>query len=148
MEKIFTFIINEYNELLLLKGSPSDPQFHKSLWYVVTGGIEEQDVTKEDAVIREIYEETTLKPVKVTYLNWVFKYKSLGKDCIEYVYISEVKKEEITLNEENIDYKWLSLEEFIKQIDWFYDKEDLIKVLTCYLNDEIYFYKEKVENFN
>jgi 8-oxo-dGTP pyrophosphatase MutT (NUDIX family) len=143
MEKIFTFIINEYNELLLLKGSPSDPQFHKSLWYVVTGGIEKQDITKEDAVIREIYEETALTPIKVTYLNWIFKYKSLGKECIEYVYMSEVKKERIILNEENIDYKWLNLKDFIDQIDWFYNKEDLTNVLTCYLNNQMYFENEK-----
>lgn len=38
MDKILTFIVNEYNEILLLKGSENDPQFKKSLWYVVTGG--------------------------------------------------------------------------------------------------------------
>lgn len=40
MNKILTFIVNEFNELLLLKGSPKDPQFNKSFWYVVTGGYE------------------------------------------------------------------------------------------------------------
>jgi 8-oxo-dGTP pyrophosphatase MutT (NUDIX family) len=127
MEKIFTFIINEYNELLLLKGSPEDPQFHKSLWYVVTGGIEEKDSNREDAVIREIHEETGLKPIEITYLNWIFKYNSLGKDCIEYVYISKVKKNVIILNEESIDYEWLNLENFIKKIDWFGNKEKFRK---------------------
>ena len=27
MDKILTFIVNEYNEILLLKGSENDPQF-------------------------------------------------------------------------------------------------------------------------
>lgn len=73
MEKIFTFIINEKNELLLLLGSDKDPQFHKSFWYVVTGGCEEYDKTKEDTVIREVKEETNLdiKNIffKIGYLN-------------------------------------------------------------------------------
>ena len=35
MDKILTFIVNEYNEILLLKGSENDPQFKKSFWYGV-----------------------------------------------------------------------------------------------------------------
>lgn len=142
MEKIFTFILNEDNEFLLLKGNPTDPQFHRSLWYTVTGGIEKEDSTREDAVIREIYEETALTPIKIDYLNWIFKYNSLGDECTEYVYISKVKKEKIVLNFENIEYKWLSVEDYIQQIDWFGNKEDLIKVLHAYLKGDIYFTKE------
>ena len=88
MEKILSFIVNENKELLLLKGSPNDPQFKKSLWYVVTGGFETIDKTKEDTVKREIKEETNVEAQKVIYLNWILKYKSLGIECIEYVYIT------------------------------------------------------------
>lgn len=38
MDKIFTFVVNEENKILLLLGSDKDPQYHKSFWYVVTGG--------------------------------------------------------------------------------------------------------------
>ena len=58
MSKILSFIVNDEKELLLLKGSPNDPQFKKSLWYVVTGGCEEVDKTKEETVKREVKEET------------------------------------------------------------------------------------------
>jgi 8-oxo-dGTP pyrophosphatase MutT (NUDIX family) len=61
MEKILTFIINKEGKLLLLKGSKNDPQFHKSFWYVVTGSIEPFDRTKEEAVSREVFEETRFK---------------------------------------------------------------------------------------
>lgn len=53
MDKILTFIVNEYNEILLLKGSQNDPQFKKSFWYVVTGGCEKYDLDKEETVKRE-----------------------------------------------------------------------------------------------
>src|SRR5574344_162676 len=136
--KILSFIINEDNELLLLKGNSMDPQIKKSIWYVVTGSIENYDMTLEDAVAREIMEETNLKAIKVTNLNWIFKYNSLGTICTEYVFISTVKRDKIILNFENIDYEWLSIKDFIKKIYWFSDKETLINVLEAYIDGKIY----------
>ena len=118
MNKILSFIINEKNEFLSLLGSDKDPQFKKSFWYVVTGGCEDEDSSLKETVKREIKEETNLDVLESTYLNWIFKYKSLGIDCIEYVFISRVNDTDtdIILNEENIDYKWCSLEEFVNLI--------------------------------
>ena len=92
MDKIFTFVVNKENKLLLLQGNPNDPQFHKSFWYVVTGGKEDIDNSLEDTVRREVKEETNLDVIKTIYLNWIFEYHSLGEFCIEYVYISWVEE--------------------------------------------------------
>jgi 8-oxo-dGTP pyrophosphatase MutT (NUDIX family) len=145
MNKILSFIINEKKELLLLKGSPSDPQFKKSLWYVVTGGCENIDKTKVDTVKREIKEETNLDSQKILYLNWIFKYMSLGHICIEYVFITSVNNETIILNEENLDYEWCNIDKFIEKIDWFGDKNILKLVLTKALNGELYFKSEQID---
>lgn len=147
MDKILTFIVNEYNEILLLKGSENDPQFKKSFWYVVTGGCEKEDFDMEKTVIREVKEETALIANDNLYLNWIFEYESLGIQCREYVYISFVKKDTVILNEENIDYKWCNFEEFINQVDWFGDKEVLEKVLSLAMKRQIYFKEEKVDKF-
>jgi len=128
-EKILTFIVNENNQLLLLKGSKNDPQFHKSFWYVVTGSCEKEDTDKIQTVKREVKEETNLNVIETIYLNKVFKYKSLDKNCIEYVYLSRVNNADIVLNEEHIDYKWCALNEFIQLIHWFEDKTNLIELL-------------------
>ena len=73
MDKIFSFIVNnKTNKLLLLLGSPLDPQFKSSFWYVVTGGKEKEDETLELAVKREIKEETNLNVEETIYLNWIF----------------------------------------------------------------------------
>ena len=82
------------------------------------------------------------------YLNWIFKYKSLGKDCIEYAFISKVNDSNIVLNEESISYKWCNLSEFINLIQWYSDKDILNKVLETALENKIFFKKEKIENFN
>ena len=147
MEKILTFIVNEYNEILLLKGSENDPQFKKSFWYVVTGGCEKFDLNKEETVKREVKEETGLITNNNIYLNWILEYESLGTQCREYVYISFVNKEAIILNEESIDYKWCEFEDFIQQITWFGDKEILEKVLGLAIKKQIFFKEEKTDKF-
>ena len=150
MNKILSFIINDKNEFLSLLGSDKDPQFKRSFWYVVTGGCEDEDLSLKETVKREIKEETNLDVLESTYLNWIFKYKSLGNDCIEYVFISRVNDTDtdIILNEESIEYKWCSLEEFVNLIQWYGDKVLLNKVLEKAINNKIYFKNERIEEFN
>ena len=147
MEKILSFIVNKEKKLLLLKGSPNDPQFKKSLWYVVTGGCESCDKTKEDTVKREIKEETNLEVEKTIYLNWIFEYMSLGKKCIEYVFLTFVDNEKIVLNEENIDFKWCNINDFINEIDWFGEKNILRQVLDKALEEKLFFENEQIDQF-
>lgn len=144
MEKIFTFIINKDKKILLLKGNPDDPQFHRSFWYIVTGNKEEQDKNYEDAVIREVKEETNLDVEKIKYLNWILKYSLLGKNCTEYVYISQVNDNDIILNEESIDYKWCDIDEFINMIEWNKDKNELKEIIECAMKWELYFKTEHI----
>ena len=148
IDKILTFIVNEYNEILLLKGSKNDPQFNNSFWYVVTGGCEECDFNMEETVKREIKEETGIDKINnILYLNWIFKYNSLGLECTEYAYITFVKEGKVILNEENIDYKWCNIKEFIEKIQWYGNKVELYNVLEKALDSKLYFKTEKIENF-
>lgn len=134
MKKILTFIINKNNELLLLHNNPQDPIHGGDIWYTVTGGVEEYDQSLESAVKREIKEETNLDVINTKYLNINYKYISRkGIECTEFVFISLVKNGNIILNEENIGYKWLNIDDFIKEIYWYSDKEKLKEILTNYL---------------
>lgn len=147
MEKILSFIVNQDKKLLLLKGNQNDPQFKRSLWYVVTGACEECDKTKGDTVKREIKEETNLEVNKTIYLNWIFEYISLGKYCIEYVFITFVNNGNIVLNEESVDFEWCNIEDFINKIDWFGDKKVLKLVLDNALEENIFFKNEQIDKF-
>ncbi len=128
-EKILTFIVNKNNQLLLLKTNSNDPQFHRSFYYVVTGSCEKQDKSKIETVKREVKEETNLDVIETIYLNKIFQYNSLDKNCIEYVYLSRVNNINVILNEEHIDYKWCDFNDFIESIHWFEDKVNLIELL-------------------
>ena len=85
-----------------------------------------------DTVKREVKEETNLDVIEVNYLDKIFYYKSLGKNCIEHVYLSKVKTGNVILNEENVDFKWCNFDEFVNLINWFEDKSELVKLLNEY----------------
>lgn len=143
--KILTFIVNENDQFLLLKGSNLDPEFHESFWYVVTGSVEDEDVTLEDTVKREVSEETGLSLNKIQKLNWIYSYNSLGKHCIEEMYISYTSDKNISLNEESIGYKWCSLEEMIELIKWYSSKDELRNILKNALENK---FKDKTKFIN
>lgn len=133
MEKILTFVIRN-SKLLLLLGSNEDPQFKKSFWYVITGGVEKKDNNLYDAVKREVKEKTNLSLNKIIDLNLIFEYESLGEHCTEHAFISYANDNNVILNEESLEYKWCSLNEFINLINWHYDKNELKKLLKKYIN--------------
>ena len=136
MKKILTFIVNKNKELLLLHNNPIDPIHGGDIWYTVTGGVEEYDKTLEDAVIREVKEETNLNVINTKYLDINYTYTSRqGIECIEYVFISLVEEGNIILNEENIGYKWLNINDYIEEIYWYYNKEDLRILLEKVLKE-------------
>ena len=58
-----------------------------------------------------------------------------------------VNNGEIILNEEHVDSEWLSLDEFIERIKWEDDKELLKIVLEKAIKRELFFKKEKIDDF-
>lgn len=148
MDKILTFIVNEQQELLLLHNNPINPIHGGDIWYTVTGGVEKIDQNINAAVKREVKEETNLDVIDSMYLNVIYKYKSRkGIDCIEYVYISFVKNNQIVLNEESIGYKWLDIDSFVKEIHWYGDKSALKDILNKAINKQLFYQKEKIIDY-
>ncbi len=111
------FIFNEKEELFLMKS----PKRHDK--YVCPGGGVDLGESLEDAVIREIKEETNIDIKDIEFLG-VDEDVNLGNDVytkkeshlIFFDYRAVVKKNnKIILNEEAADYKWLKPEEWIKR---------------------------------
>ena len=116
-------------ELLLLKPNP-EPDMDRE-FYVITGGVE-QGETAEEAALRETYEEIGIVPISVVDLDSSFEYinKRNGTTVTERSFLAEVSSNStITLNEEHIDYKWVSLDEFRKDIWWIGQREPLQEVI-------------------
>lgn len=145
-KKILSFIVNEKKELLLLRNNPTDPIHGGDHWYTVTGGFEEYETDGKEVAIREIKEETNLNVNEIIYLNWIYIYTNNSIDCIEYAYISFIESGDIILNEENIEYKWCNLKDYVNEIQWYGDKVLLSNVLEAAINKKVYLKMEKIEN--
>jgi 8-oxo-dGTP pyrophosphatase MutT (NUDIX family) len=144
-KKILAFIHNG-KEFLLLRNNPKDPAHGGDYWFTVTGNVE-ADESIEEAVKREIKEETNLDASEIFDLKWGSIYYWGGKDHSENNLLAFVKKEKVILNEEHIDFEWLSLDDFIKKINWRLNKEELRKVLQKAIKRELFFEKEKIDDF-
>lgn len=143
--KILTFIYNKKkNKFLVLNITKHPDHAPKGGWFTVTGGIE-RDESSEDAVVREIKEETGLDVEEVFDLSWGSTYKWKGEEFKEMNFIAFVNSDEVILNEEYSKYDWLDIDKFIEKIEWNDDPTLLKKVLIKGIDKELYFDKKERE---
>ena len=144
-KKILAFVCDG-EKFLLLRNNSKDLAHGGDYWFTVTGSLE-ADESIEDAVRREVKEETNLNVSEILDLKWGSVYSWGGEDHSENNFLAFVKKEKVVLNEEHVDSEWLNLNDFIKKINWDLNKEELKKVLEKAVNKELYFKKEKIDDF-
>ncbi len=140
--KILTFIIHG-KKLLALYSKPH-PKHGEGGWFVVTGAIEKGE-SAEEAVKREVKEETGLSVKEIFPLNWGSIYRWENKICEEYNFVSFVDSKEVRLNEEHSKYKWLNLDKFIEIIKWDDDKKFLREVLETALKKRNIYSKNRMK---
>jgi 8-oxo-dGTP pyrophosphatase MutT (NUDIX family) len=112
-------------EYLLLKRLPERNGF----WQPVTGGVEEGE-TRNEALYREIREETGIKNIVAVLEDlYVFEFSDPNLNQ-EYVYGVEVSpSEEIMLDQkEHSEYRWCSFHEALQLLHWKENKEALRKL--------------------
>jgi len=144
-KKILAFVCDG-EKFLLLRNNSKDPAHGGDYWFTVTGSVE-ADEPIEDTVKREVKEETNLDVSEIFDLKWGSVYSWSGEDHSENNYLAFVNDGEVTLNEEHVDFEWLSLEDFIKKINWDLNKKELKKVLGKAIKKELFFKKEKIDDF-
>ena len=137
--KILTFVVND-GKLLALEMTKHPEHAPEGGWFVVTGGVEENE-SYENAVAREILEETGLEAEEIISLNWGSVYEWGDELCKEQNFIAFVKPGKVILNEEHSRYDWLEIDDFVESIKWDDNKRLLKKVLEKALNKEKYFDK-------
>lgn len=144
-KKILAFIFNGDN-FLTLRNNSKDPKHGGDFWFTVTGSLD-NDETDEQAVKREVKEETGLEVFDTLFLNCYSIYSWNGQDYQEKNFIAFVNSGPIRLNEEHIESKWLNIQNFINSINWKLDKNELKKVLINAINKKIFFEKLKIWDF-
>lgn len=99
-------------------------------WQMVTGGIENGE-TAAEAALREIYEETGLKPSRMYCADAVETIYVQRRDRIVFVpvFVAFVDKTEVVLSPTEHDaYEWLSMEEARKRLVWAEQKRIIAEI--------------------
>ncbi len=104
-------------KFLLLKRAKT--KIYEHLWQGVAGKIEAGE-TSWEAAVRELKEETGLRPKTMFSADHVSMFYEAHKDRINLVPVFgiEVEKESITLSDEHCDYKWVSIDDALKTLVW------------------------------
>lgn len=108
---------------------------------MITGTIESHEHTK-DTLLRELEEETGLKPEKIYSIPRVntFYLAIADKICISPVFLTIVNDKNVRISDEHSEYKWTTIEEAKKLIHW-PNQVDSLELIVQYLNDENLFSK-------
>ena len=122
-------------EFLLLKRAMD--QSYPGIWQMVSGKIKENERAYETAV-RELNEETGLKPLKIWSVPKVNSFYSSKLDSINLIPVFAMKVEERTnviMSYEHSEYKWVSLEETQKLLAWEGQRKAVRLIEEYYLNE-------------
>ncbi len=98
---IITAVVNEYNEVALLRQS-----YVSSTNWVLVAGYVNQGESLEDAVIREVAEETGQQVDKISYVSSYYYDK---RELLMVGYRCDVKKSEFSKSKEVDDLEWHKL---------------------------------------
>ena len=107
---VAALIVSSDGKILLAKKRPLPRVVYEGVW-VIPGGVVDSGETNEEALQREVLEETNLKIKNIKYLtSLVFE----RDDNIPVVVISlyaDPEEGEIKLSKEMTEYKWVTLQE-------------------------------------
>ncbi len=128
-------------EFLLLKRSPGE--IYPGLWQMVSGRIEQQE-TAVVAAIREVEEETGLKPIAGWVVPRINSFYSPIDDSINFVpvFVFQVEGDRrVLLSEEHTEFGWFELDETLNKLSWDGQRK------AAQLINEYYFRHQETLNF-
>lgn len=109
IEKVIARAIVVYQgSVLLVRRSQTDS---RSGEWEFPGGTVEIDENLEDAVNREVVEETGLNPVKTTYYQSA-SYEFVGENRVGVIFIIEVDSDKVVLSNEHDELQWVTARDY------------------------------------
>ena len=132
-ETVLAYIENDQNQYLLLYRNKEEGDLNEG-YYMGVGGHLEEGETKEDALIREVWEETKLKVVSYKYQAKIY-FSSDEYDEVMHLYLITKVEGEIDYNCDEGDLSYVDKDKLSTLPMWEGDKIFLKKML----NNDDYF---------
>ena len=123
---VFRKVENKIYFLLLKR---ANKKIYGHLWQGVAGKIETGESAWQ-AALRELDEETGLKPIRMFIADYVSKFYEQIGDRINLVPVFgiEVESEEVRLSDEHTEFRWMDVDEAEESLVWNGQKEGVRKV--------------------
>ena len=127
---VYKRVSKEFQYLLLKR---SDDVVFPKMWQMISGTIEKEEKAIETA-LRELQEETGLKPEKIFVIPKLTEFFFPEQDTINLVpiFLVESKTDTIVLSEEHAEYGWFDFPEALEKLHWNTWKENI-----TFINDII-----------
>ena len=124
---VFREVENKVQFLLLKRAGT---KIYEHLWQGVAGKIESGESASQ-AALRELDEETGLKPNKMFIVDHVSKFYEQKDDRINLVPVFgiEVNTREVVLSDEHSEFKWVTINEALDLLVWTGQKQ-AIKIVN------------------
>lgn len=125
-------------EFLLLKRS--EKEIYPGLWQMVSGSIQEGE-TAYQTTLREILEETNLKPKKMWVVPNVNSFYSPEKNYLSIlpVFAAQVDyKSSVKLSDEHTEYLWVTKEKAKKMLAWVGQRRSVDIICEYFLKEKSY----------
>lgn len=115
----YLYRLNESGQLLYLLLKRRSRKRYGHLWQGVAGKIE-QGETAVEAVIREINEETGLKPIYLFTADHVTSFYQSYNDRMNIVPVfgAKVDSADVQISDEHSCYRWVNFKEGVKMLSW------------------------------
>jgi dATP pyrophosphohydrolase len=125
-------------EFLLLKRS--EREIYPGLWQMVSGSIRDGETAYETA-LREILEETNLKPKKMWVVPNVNSFYSPEKNYISVLPVFTVQVEynaKVTISNEHTEFVWVTKEKAKKMLAWVGQRKSVDIISEYFLKGKSY----------
>lgn len=131
MKSVNAIILNKEKKFLVIKRKDG---IHGGKW-AFPGGIVEKNETNEQALKREVKEETGLEITKIIKKIAIYHYPRENKsDTQGTSYLVSVKSTRVNINDEVEEFRWVSIEE-LEELDHIRGLEDeALKVISLLHN--------------
>jgi dATP pyrophosphohydrolase len=122
-------------EFLILKRA--EDQIYPGIWQMVSGKIKDNEKAFE-AAVREVNEETGLKPLKIWSAPKVNSFYSANSDTINLIPVFAIQVEKnsnVTISNEHSEFKWVNSEEVQKLLAWDGQRKAVRLIEDYFLNE-------------
>ena len=135
--ELSVFKIENNQPRYLLLHRTKEEKIYPNIWQFITGSIEGNEKAV-DAALRELSEETGLKPKSLWVIPYVLSFYNADWDSMNLCpfFAAEVEgRDTIRLSDEHDDFGWFSYDEAVRKLVWPSWKEGL-RIVNEYIVDQ------------